>query len=226
MKKSYGSIIWKILKEYAIWQPGDPVSLGDYGVIRDGCFERMGNIRDHAGEIEILTRTNLLPQLSLQSKHSVERSPLVRDLVRLSFAFGKTHGVVLSARDIRVNTFLELPKTARLIAGIKGWDRSWYVVTSVRNAGKFFLLITRDQKISMEGPAGKIEELMAGNPEDDASVQLSGALSLKLVGENAPLSVRLHQLKSRGEAFRHLEDRVDENDPWVLAPFIDGIQEE
>lgn len=225
MKKNYGYTVWKLLQEYAIWQPGGPTALGDFGVIRDNCFERIGNIREFIADINIQTKTNLLEQIALRSDSTMERKPL-KDLVNLTFHFRKNNGVLLSARDIQVSTFLELQKAAKLIAGIENWDRSWYVVTSVRMAGKFVLVISRDLEVSIEGHAKEVADFMEGNPDNISSVQLGGAISLKMTGEQGPLSVRLHQLKSRGDSFRHLEHGVEDQEIAVLAPFIKGIPEE
>lgn len=225
MKKNYGHTVWKMLQEYAVWQPGGPTALGDFGVIRENCFERIGNIREYISDIDIQARTNLLDQFSIQSDSTMERKPL-KDLMQLTFRFSRNNGVLLSARDIQVSTFLELQKAARLIAGIDDWDRSWYVVTSVRMAGKFVLVISKDLQVSVQGQAKEVEEFIEGNADNHSSVQLGGAISLKLVGEQGPLSVRLHQLKSRGDSFKHLEHGHPDKEAWVLAPFIDGIPEE
>ncbi len=31
---------------YAVWPPGDPIELGDYGELRDSVFLRLGNVRN------------------------------------------------------------------------------------------------------------------------------------------------------------------------------------
>lgn len=224
MKKNYGQTVWKMLQEYAIWQPGGPTALGDFGVIRDNCFERIGNIRDYITDLNIQTKTNQLEHIALRSDSTMERRP-VKDLVNLTFRFRKNNGVLLSARDVQVSTFLELQKVAKLIAGIDNWDRSWQVVTSVRMAGKFVLVISRDQEIFIEGHAKEVAEFIEGDPENVSSVQLGGAISLKMTGEQGSLSVRLHQLKSRGDSFRHLEHGHPDKEGWVLAPYIEAIPE-
>jgi hypothetical protein len=224
MKNNYGQIVWKLLQEYAIWHPGGPTTLGDFGVIRDNCFERIGNIRDYITDLDIQTKTNQLEQIALRSDSTMERRR-VKDLVNLTFRFRKSNGVLLSARDIQVSTFLELQKAAKLIAGIDNWDRSWQVVTSVRMAAKFVLVISRDQEIFIQGHAKEVADFMEGNADNVSSVQLGGAISLKMTGEQGPISVRLHQLKSRGDSFRHLERGHPDKEGWVLAPFMEPIPE-
>ncbi|ACU63477.1 hypothetical protein [Chitinophaga pinensis] len=225
MKKNYGHTIWKMLREYAIWQPGDIVALGDFGVIRDNCFERIGNIRDYISDTEIKAKANELGEVSVRSDYDVERSNQ-KDIVNLNYQFKKNNGVLLSAREVQVNTFLELQKTARLIAAEERWDRSWFVVTSVRTAGRFVLVISKDLNMSIEGEANAVDEFLEGRSDNASAVKLTGAINLKIVGGNGPLSVRLHQLKEQGDSFKHLEHGVPDRNAWVLAPYMNAIPEE
>lgn len=225
MKKSYGYTVWKALQEYAVWQPGDHTELGDYGVIREGCFRRIGNIKEYLSRIDIHTKKNLLEHISLRSDSSTELKPVASDRVTLSFKFAKTNGVLLSAKDVEVNTVLDLQSLGKLISEIAEWDRSWHVVTSVRNAGRFVLVISWDPDLAVEGSVKEVEEFMKGCPASGSQVKLTGKINLKMIGENGPVSVRLHQLKRSGKSFRHLGDNPAGKDTWVFAPCLDPVKE-
>ncbi|WP_118973868.1 hypothetical protein [Taibaiella koreensis] len=225
MKKSYGSTVWKLLREYAIWQPGAPTELGDFGLIKDGCFERIGNIRDYIGDVVIKSKANTLDQMSLRSDSTWSREGKPEKKVAVTLEFKKNNGVLLSAKGIEVSSFLEMQKAGALIAQSPDWDRSWFVVTSVRHADRFVLVISKDLKAAIEGPEDTIDGLMQGDPGDMSQVQLMGAIQLKLIGNAGPLSVRLHQMKSRGPSFRHLEGSDEDVDELVLTPYLAGVKE-
>lgn len=225
MKKSYGSTVWKLLREYAIWQPGAPTALGDFGLIKEGCFERIGNISDYIGDVAIKSKENTLDQMSLRSDSTWSREGKSGSNVAVTLEFKKSNGVLLSAKDVAVSSYLEMQRAGALIAASKDWDRSWFIVTSVRYAERFVLVISKDLKAVLEGPETAIDGLMQGDPGGMSGVQLRGDIQLRMTGNAGPLSVRLHQLKSRGPSFRHLEGDNEDEAELILAPYLIGVQE-
>src|SRR3990167_5243002 len=46
LKLEFGRAIRRQLGHYPVWDLGTPCSVGDYGIVEDRCFKRLGSIRD------------------------------------------------------------------------------------------------------------------------------------------------------------------------------------
>lgn len=226
MKKSYGNTVWKDLGEYAVWQPGDPVALGDYGYIQDGCFSRLGNVTQFIGNMAAATSQSNIEQKLVKSKGSIENKNSVNGLASLLLSFKRKHGVFLSAHKLQMSTYLDLTTLAARLASVPAWDRSWFVATTVREAESFVLLIAKSLELNVEGSASDLQKLMDGSLSASVSLNIDSDAAFKLIGHAGPLSVQLHRLKNAGNAFKHL-DHTDAEQPTVfLAPYTDAVDEE
>ena len=49
LQSKYSSVVASELRHHAVWEPGEPVRLGDYGVLQGSRFTVHGNIEDDFG---------------------------------------------------------------------------------------------------------------------------------------------------------------------------------
>jgi hypothetical protein len=224
MKKAYGKVIWASLREHGIWHPGSHAELGDYGLIRESCFTRLGNIRDYAPDFSFQTKTVHLKNVSVKSDCISQQLPQPDNKVSLTVSFNENYGVLMSAAGVDVDIISDLSRVETLLAGIEEWDRSWYVVTSLRRAQYFVLAISSGDAV-VGGTQADVDKFFKGDTVDDNALDFGGDMAMKIVGEKGPISARLHRLRSTGNSFKHLKDATDTRNEWLLAPFVDGVDD-
>src|SRR6266852_6299035 len=44
LKRTFAASVRKQLDRYPVWEPGTPLALGDYGVLRDKTLHKLGNL--------------------------------------------------------------------------------------------------------------------------------------------------------------------------------------
>lgn len=138
-------------KSHPIWPPIERVQVGDYGIYKDGSFDKKGNI----GDIDIAFTTKTIPQpgnISLSEGISYQFNPEgVVDMCGASRAS-------LSIRTEKENTaFIHIVFTeASLIEDLrsveeqimkkfkkKTWRRDWIVITEVAYSSNFVTVVNQ-----------------------------------------------------------------------------------
>ena len=226
MKKSYGRTIWRSLNEYAVWQPGSYVQIGDYGVMDNGCFKRIGNISEFIEDLNFDLQKFQQESVTIKSDRSNDSWANLTAAVRLLIEYQKNFGVLLVIKDSQIESAINLQQLSSTIAGSEKWNRSWFLVTTLRKASEYSLHISKGKSAAIEGSAKDIEQFLQGNLQLSSSISFKGDFALEIKGKDAPVSVGLHRLRRKGDSFRNLENIAPIAGEDILAPYYEAVAEE
>jgi hypothetical protein len=221
----YGHTIQNMLSEYGIWTPESSTVLGDYGIIKEGCFKRIGHISEYLTDWDFKTKSNQIEDMIIGVSNIENKTSENGKQQKIVYEFEKNNGVLLLARNIKATSIMDLQKAAAKIAEIKEWSKKeWQLVTTVREAGRFILVMAGQHPVYMDGTPEQLNDFLNGK-SGIHSPKFSGAVQQQMSGEKAAISVRLHKLKLRGNTFMHLDNVKDKKVEWVLAPYNTPIPE-
>src|SRR5258707_157619 len=106
VKSEYVSAVRREIDRYAVWEPGQPLELGDYGELHGKTFEKRGNIRDFkvaAKELsgapalyEFTSAGTTIAEVKAEASLSTGAVESVPKLA-LEFKFSRENGLVIRA---------------------------------------------------------------------------------------------------------------------------------
>jgi hypothetical protein len=211
------------LKCYTAWPPmAMKVSLGDYGTLQGGVFNKLGNIAslripyeseagpslqlDFTSADATVTRATAAGAVDVFPQGGVDAS------MRVSFA--SADALMLRAASIAVQAMSNVATVAAYLKSIHaaGWDRSNVVVGAVLLADKPLLIGTREggTEVTFQGKTDALKALEIGRLEGDVGFSSNKELALKILGESGVLGLRLFRLRLFG------------NQPSFLGPDAGG----
>ncbi len=228
MKNTYGNEIYKNARSYAVWMPGSSVALGDYGVIKENCFERIGSIRQLAPGFTPSEATSALDSFSFLSEGVAEaRMKATGKLIKVNYSVSKNSAVVFYAKALSVISISNIVELATHLSRSQKWDRSWQIVTSLTTARDFYVMIG--------GQAGTAFTVTADAdafpyhmPFDKASAtfRVEGKCALHLAGKNGAVMVNLHRMKMFGKGLKYAATTEEKSDSReVLVPCVEKPSE-
>ena len=142
MKKTYGKELFKRAGSYAVWLPGSSTELGDYGLLKENCFERIGSVYDLLPDFQAEETATGLDSFSFLSEGVAEvRAKAGGKLMKISYKVASNSSVVFYAKGLSVRSISNLVELSALLCKCKGWDSSLEIVTSVTVANDFYVLI-------------------------------------------------------------------------------------
>lgn len=230
MRASYSSSWWDSMNEYPVWPPGTLTELGDYGELQDGCFIRMGHVREHLPSIDFQTTDATMSSLTISrrgTKAIRSDADLPAGISQVEFEFGSKAGSVLLAHDVTSTSVSNLNELAEQLLACSTWTRKWLFVTTVRTAEKFSVVIAKDAttKIGARGAYSVVEDFMLGKATAGAELEFSGDRTLQIVGAQGALSVQVHHLARFGGRLRNL-GAADELTGVELVPYVTPVNDD
>jgi hypothetical protein len=204
----FSKILHKEIDVYAAWIPvTNTFGLGDYGVISDGVFVKMGNIGEYgvtfrkaAGEPSRLkfrsdgttvrrfvggAEAPVLPQADLDAKLTVE--------------FDAADSFYLDAH-LSVESIENLAQVGQALRTAPGWRRQYRVIFAVYTGRNCTILSSRSakSKIEISGKASALAQFELGNVEAGLTVSAEDSVGLDVVGKTGVVGLRLFKLRSVG----------------------------
>lgn len=201
IQRSYARAVRKQLRRHAVWEPGAPFSLGDYGIIVDGCFRKLGNIRDvsavapsprlaEEGFFEFTSQGVVVGKVSAgaDTKEVVDAT--------LDLAFAESDTLFLRATGSRLEILDNLQDIADELQFEPRWKSNWKVITSVRSAEAFVLLFSDKGKtaVSIRAEPAILKGLQVGKVSAEAGLTFAGDVGYKSVGRRGPIFLELGRI--------------------------------
>lgn len=174
---------------YPNWLPGNPQQLGNYGVIKNGIFSVIGNIKDDFGiHFDILEdphpdnhQFDAGGSVDVDINANAEANSIAKGSLQLGF--DRSNSVFFQALDARANRIKNKAQVGdQLLQGFidktLNWERRYVLVTDIVTAGRTVAAVSSNSGATVEFSA-------EGNfPEDnilgDASIGLSVKSSSKV----------------------------------------------
>ena len=186
----FNDIIQKHLNVNAAWLPiTNNYTLGDYGIISDGVFAKMGNIQEF--QVPFIENTSPDASLDFTSANTtvvkfaagIEVSAIPAGAIdaEIRYKFGSDKSFLVKAPVIKVSEIQNVNEVATKLRNVKTWGRKWKVVFQVYHAVDPLIVST----IS----AGT-EVTLSGNVDDLRNVKL-GSSAVEL-GTNKELGLKTH----------------------------------
>ncbi len=182
----YTEAVYENLKPlHANWEPGRPVELGDYGILRDRTFIQLGNLKKDlkikfAGRKDS-TKDNKsfaskgTTEVKFHSKGSVPVSGVVNAKASIEVAFSSEDAVFFNAADCEwsmIESKAVLGTAIMKLYQTRQWSREWAIVTDLIKSGATTLAISGASSSSIVFEAtGKVDRIKLA----DASIGLTVA---------------------------------------------------
>lgn len=204
--KDFNHIIQKHLKAHAAWLPiTNTYQLGDYGVISDGVFQKMGNI----GEFDVPFTQAEGPDAKInfvsastrvvQLVGSVEVNVIPEGAVgaKLSYKFDKAQSFLVKAAVIRVSQVENVRQVAAQLRAREGWERKWRVVWQTYHAQDPIVISTLNEgtEVSFSGEGKALQVINGGSFSADVQMSVNRELGLQVLGKAGIIALGLFKLK-------------------------------
>lgn len=231
LPNQFNDIIKKNLNVFAAWMPiVNQYRLGDYGVIADGVFAKLGNVADeyqvtisessgNAASIDFTSEGASLIKLAGGAK--VAAIPAGEANASIEIEFSKEKSFLVKSPEITVTIIDNVNEIANKLKESGNWDGKWKVVYQVYHAVDPVIVSTIDAgtKLNFNGDASALGQMKLGS----AGVNLgtNKALGLNINGKNGIIGLGLFRIKSKlfgGKRVDVLSGDEEQNEPIFLEP--------
>jgi hypothetical protein len=198
---------------YAAWYPLAQVyELGDYGLIQDGVFQKLGNVRDLASDgFTTAIRSSTGPSTSVDYVSAKTKTikmvagaevPQLPDGAvgaSLAYQFEKANSFVVKAAAMTVKQMDNVREIADGLAKLRKndkWTHAYRVVSATYTAEDALVLLAREAntKVEFSGEVSALKALNAGSIKVAPSVTSSSEAVLKSIGKSGILGLSLFKL--------------------------------
>jgi hypothetical protein len=198
---------------YAAWFPvTTPFGIGDYGLIQNGVFQKIGHlddVRQDGFNVEIRKEQGQPTSIDLLSEGArsiktvagatVADLPAVDAGAKLTYEFEKKNSFVVKASEINVEQMANIRQVADGLARLRRANKwsHWYRVISATYTGKNCLVLLSTEagtKVEFEATAKALKQLDLGNVEVKPSVSFSSNTFLKSIGNTGVIGLGMFKL--------------------------------
>ncbi len=228
----------RVLREHvhihAAWVPvTSPITLGDYGVWRDGVFAPIGNIREYGVPIERVSGRGV--QLDFTSSGvretrvvggaSVPAFPAVDVGGELQLEFANAESFMLKAGTLRSTRITNIAAITRALVkawrggGAQRWRLRYKIVSEVFEGSDVLLLATTQKRtrVQLRGSARALSRLRGGQADASLDVCSNKHLGLKIVGGSGVIGLGLFRVRACGTPSLSFVDDGEEADDAAIV---------
>lgn len=199
-QKQYSDEMKKKFGYYATWNPGYPLELGDYGILKDNVFTRLSNIKDLGVEFDVRPDSskvdlehNSYGSVQVTTKLSGVGAPVGSTLTELDAGiiveFSRENSVLFKANNTTSPSIGDSNKVGIEIVNLykEGkWNPNWVVITELINAESATILISNssNSKIELRATANiDTPSIDIASADFKFSTQLSRGLATKIIAK-------------------------------------------
>lgn len=220
--KKFNDIVQQHLHAHAAWLPLlNKYRLGDYGLIADGVFNKIGNIKDDFG---VTFEEEEGPQASLDFVSSnttvvntvgnvqVDVIPEGAVGVNVSYKFNDAQSFLVKAAKIKVRAIANLNKLVGQLQSRSDWESKWRVVWQAYHAEDAAVLstIAAGTDVNFTGDAKALKKFHLGDVSASLGVSVSKELGLKVIGKGGVIALGLFKLRWLTSGVVILSDEPEE----------------
>lgn len=206
LPNQFNDIIKKHLNVFAAWMPiVNQYKLGDYGLIADGVFAKLGNISDDfkvsitegSGSAASIDFTSAGARLiKLAGGAEVDAIPAGEAKATVAIEFSQEKSFLVKSPEITVTTIDNVNEVAKKLMESGSWDGKWKVVYQVYNALDPVIVSTIDAgtKLNFSGDATALGQMKLGSA--GVNLDTNKSLGLNINGKNGVIGLGLFRIKS------------------------------
>ena len=226
LPNQFNDIIQRDLNVHAAWLPiTQNYVLGDYGLISDGVFSKLGNI----SEFNVSFQQSTGPGTSINYKSDISRVtkfaggaevqaiPASAIDAKVTLKFEKEQSFLIKSPSIKVNAIGNVQQVANQLKKAPGWKRKWTVVFETYHAEEPVVMSTKEKgtEISFSGDAAALESLNLGKTGVSFSVEGNKAIGLDIQGKAGIIALGLFKLKLIGGGPTFLSEEEKKGDAEI-----------
>ncbi|MCL6257476.1 hypothetical protein M3O96_00130 [Aquiflexum sp. TKW24L] len=227
--EQFNQIIKRHLNVFAAWMPiVSNYRLGDYGIISDGVFVKLGNITDDfqitftegsGAEASIDFTSEGARVIKFAGNAEVPVIPEGAVDAKVEIEFSNEKSFLVKSPTITVKTIENINQVADKLKGLNNWDGKWKVVYAVYNALDAVIVSTlaSGTKLNFSGDASALGKLKLGSA--GVNINTNKTLGLNINGKNGPIGLGLFRVKSKifgGLKLEILSDEIEDEDDLAI----------
>jgi len=204
--KKFNEVIQEHLHAHAAWLPiTNTYRLGDYGLIADGVFNKIGNIKDDFGvtyeegvgpdaNLDFVSANTTVVNTVAGAKVDVIPEGAIG--VKVTYKFNDARSFLVKAPTIKVKTIENLNKLAGQLQSRNDWESKWRVVWQTYHAENSLLISTLAEggEVGFSGEAAALKQLHLGDVSANLSISDSKSLGLTMMGKAGVIALGLFKL--------------------------------
>lgn len=203
LPKQFNDAIESQLNVFAAWLPvTNAYQLGDYGIIADGVFAKMGNIKEFAvdfvrgqgkeASIDFTSASTKVTNFAAGVEVDVIPEGAVN--AKVSFKFEREKSFLIKSPSINVDTIENVNEVGNKLMDHPKWDRKFKVVFQTYFAKEVAIMSTIDAntEIIFDGDVKALQKLNVGNV--NVGFSSNRKLGLELKGTEGVIGLGLFQI--------------------------------
>jgi hypothetical protein len=203
----FNQIIKSQLNVFSAWMPiVNNYKLGDYGIMSDGVFAKLGNITDEfqitfsegAGRQASIDFTSEGARvIKLVGNAEVPAIQLGDVNAQVEIEFSNEKSFLIKSPKISVKTIDNINQVASKLVEIDMWDSRWKVVSAVYHAIDAVIISTlaAGTKLNFSGDASALGQLKLGSA--GININTNKTLGLNINGKSGPIGLSLFRVKTK-----------------------------
>lgn len=209
--KDFNKVLHDQIRIHAAWLPvTNTFQLGDFGVISDGVFVRMGNIQSDFGvtfdtqagtETKLDFKSDRVRVFRFAGNAEVPVFPGESVDASLKIEFGKEKSFFLKAA-LSVSQMASVFATAQQLRDKPRWNAGKFKVISAVYTGRgCAILSSREGNASVEitGKADALKKLEMGSAEAGLSFSSKSGMGLEILGDSGVVGLQLFKVEKDGQ---------------------------
>jgi hypothetical protein len=238
---AYSRVIRRQLRAHAAWLPVTNVfALGDYGVVSNGIFTRIGNVANFGvtfgqrsgppSSLNYKSGSVITNRIEAGAKVDVFSGQAAVDAaLKLEFTRKSTFLLKAKIESLEIDDILAV---GRAVRSHRDWRWHYRLVKTLYAGSGAVMLASREgaTEITLTGKASALQQLDLGHLAVDIGVNATRGLALDIVGGSGVVGLGLVRVKNSGHPVSSLKaasashalmdasDEIDENDDWDEDP--------
>src|SRR3954452_2291557 len=205
--KNFNNIIERQLHVFAAWLPvTNTFKLGDYGIITDGVFAKMGNIKEF--DVDISESTGSESSIDFTSEGTrvinfaagaqVDVIPEGAIDAKLVFKFDKEQSFIVKSPTINVDQMENVNEAGQKLMGNPNWQDRFKVVHQTYSAKDATVIstINAGTEVTFTGDAKALRMFNVGDA--NVSFTSNNKLGLTIQGQEGVIGLGLFQIVKGG----------------------------
>ena len=228
----YCNQIHEELRLHANFPPNRPIALGDYGLLKDGIFERLGNIGQLGigfkpiqgmGQSTFQYKSKGNVDFSLTAKGDIQPSGVPAARAGIDLKFASENGIFFVASGCRATAIDNLRAVEAALIQLLDqgqWETGFYVVTEINQAARTTAIASADRscEVKLEADSPALDAISLGDASLALHVKRSRNTSLEIVteSEQVPL-MRLARLRGLFQKSLNIESVAEAGQRFELS---------
>ncbi|GAB2597388.1 hypothetical protein Aab01nite_72930 [Paractinoplanes abujensis] len=204
--RKFSKVLHSELDVHAAWLPvTNTFALGDYGVVSDGVFVKMGNIAEYG--VTFTPATGAPTKLRFRSDGTrvtkflagaeVPNIPQVDLEASIRIEFSTKDSFYVDAPVLTVESMQDVAEVGAALRKAEGWRRKYRVVSSTYAAQGCTIISSREANTAFElnATANVLHLLELGQAQGGITLSGERAAGLEVIGASGVVGLRLFKLR-------------------------------